>query len=181
MKQPSKNAKAQLSEILSGEKEIVAIKGTKHYVRIGTIKNGTLEKLTSLWSKRDMSKRPEGVNDTMAIAVDDIYFNHKEAAYIVLNSFWKIKLFHWIVWRWFAFVWQLDETQLSDILSVGKKKIPLLSYYENIVLTLDMRTDMVRMTKKEAEEYRREVISAQERLSAQSSQSSAAHAGGSAE
>lgn len=138
MKQPSKQAKAQLSEILSGEKEIVAIKGTKHSVRIGTIKNGTLEKLTSLWSKRDMSKRPEGVNDTMAIAVDDIYFNHKEAAYIVLNSFWKIKLFHWIVWRWFAFVWQLDETQLSDILSVGKKKIPLLSYYENIVLTLYM-------------------------------------------
>lgn len=181
MKQPNKLAKAQLSDILSGEKETVAIRGTKHSVRIGTIKNGTLEKLTALWARRDMSKRPEDVNETMAITVDDVYFNHKEAAYIVLNSFWKIKLFHWLVWRWFAFVWQLDETQLTDILTVGKKKIPLLSYYENMVLTLDMRTDMVRMTKKEAEEYRREVILAQERLSVQSSPNSAVPADGSAE
>ncbi len=122
MKQPNKQAKAQLSNILFGGKETVSIKGTNHSVSVGTIKNGTLEKLTSLWSKRDMSKRPENVDDTVSIAVDDIYFSHKEAAYIVLNSFWKIKLFHWLVWRWFAFVWQLDETQLTDILTAGKKK-----------------------------------------------------------
>lgn len=172
MKAPSKSAQAELSDITTDGVEIVKIRGTKHTVRITAVKNGTLEKVTTLWSKRDMSEPPKDANDTLSILRKDIYFSHKEAAYFVLNSYWKIKLFHWVVWRWFAFVWQLDESQLTDILVAAKKKIPFLSFFKNIVLTMDMRTDILRMTTKEAEQYRREVILAQEQLSAQSSPSS---------
>lgn len=169
MKQPNKLAQAQVASLLSNSTEIVKISRSKHSVAIGPIKNGTLEKVTALWNRRDMAESPKNANDTLSIVRKDVYFSHKEAAYFVLNSYWKIKLFHWLVWRWFAFVWELDETQLSDILEVAKKKIPLMSYYKNIVLTMDMRTDVLRMTTKEAEQYRQEVILAQERLSAQSS------------
>lgn len=119
-----------------------------------------------------MSEPPKDANDTLSILRKDIYFTHKEAAYFVLNSYWKIKLFHWIVWRWYAFIWQLTETQLTEILEVAKKKIPLMSFYKNIILTMDMRTDTLKMTTKEAEQYQREIILEQERLSAQSTQSS---------
>lgn len=172
MKSPNKLAQAELSDIVSNTSEVIKISGTNHTVRIAPVKNGTLEKVTTLWSKRDMAEPPKDANDTLSILRKDIYFSHKEAAYFVLNSYWKIKLFHWIVWRWFAFVWQLDENQLSDILIAAKKKIPFLSFFKNIVLTMDMRTDILRMTTKEAEQYRREVILAQEQLSAQSSRSS---------
>lgn len=171
MKQPSKYAQNQVADILSDKGEIVPIPGTKHTVCITPLKNGTLEKVTELWNKRDMVDVPKDANDTLTIIRKDVYFSHKEAAYFVLNSYWKIKLFHWLVWRWFAFVWQLDESQLTDILITAKKKIPLMSFYKNIILTMDMRTDILRMTTKEAEQYRREVISAQEQHSAQNFQS----------
>ena len=172
MKRPSKEAQARLAELLSDKAEVVKISGTKHSVTITPVKNGTLEKVTALWSKRDMSEPPKDANDTLSILRKDIYFTHKEAAYFVLNSYWKIKLFHWIVWRWYAFIWQLTETQLTEILEVAKKKIPLMSFYKNIILTMDMRTDILKMTTKEAEQYQREIILEQERLSAQSTQSS---------
>jgi hypothetical protein len=56
---------------------------------------------------------------------------------------------------------------MNAIIKEGKKKLTaiLQSYYENMVLTLDTREDMMKMTSKEAEQYQAELISVVEQLS----------------
>lgn len=46
---------------------------------------------------------------------------HKVAAYIILNNWYKIVLFHPIVWRWMYYVNEYTSDQLLPIIIEGKK------------------------------------------------------------
>lgn len=170
MNYPSKEAQAELSAIMQDTPAIVEIAGTNKRYKIRGIKPYTIECLTALWIERDLS-RPEGAADNLKSLCQDPYFNHKQAALMVLNSFFKIKLFWCFLWRWWAYVKGYEEHQLTDIISEGKKKIPLSAYWMNLLFTLDMRNDWMQMTKKEAEQYRAEHLSAPAQPSSKSSHS----------
>ena len=99
---------------------------------------------------------------------DSPYFNHKQAALFMLNGYARIRLLYGIVWRWWAYVRQWEEWQLTDVIVAAKKKIPLRAYWTNMALTADMRNDWMTMTAKEAAQYQADAISAAARLSSKS-------------
>src|SRR5574344_11815 len=44
------------------------------------------------------------------------------AALMVLNGFWSIKLLYWLKWRWFYYVKQYNETELTELLHFADVK-----------------------------------------------------------
>lgn len=170
MKQPDKRVRQELSDIQNDRAERISIRDTKRHVKVRGMKPYTIERLTALWVARDLA-RCEDSGSTLHSLCRDPYFNHKQAALIVLNGWFRIKFFWGLLWRWWAYVREYEEYQLTDIIVAGKKKIPLTSYWTNIALTVDMRNDWITMTNKEAEQYRAELLLVAERHSSKSTPS----------
>lgn len=93
---------------------------------------------------------------------------HKVFTLGVLNSFIKIKLFYPLLWRWFYYVKGYSWDELLPAVTLIKKKIPLEAYWQGMALSVDMMTSWRTMEKKEAEQYRRELMSAAFQLSEKS-------------
>ena len=68
---------------------------------------------------------------------------------MVLNGFWKIKFMYWIVWRFFYYIKQYTENELTELLEMGKKKVPLDAYYANIISLTELKVTSMMMKKKE--------------------------------
>jgi len=157
MKQPNKNARRAYNEILSDEAAVIAIAGTKRTVKVSGIKPYTIECLTKLWSEREM-QIPDSSSETLKAVCIDPYFSIKCACTIVLNSYWKLRLFYPLKWRIWAYLRGYSEEQMEPIIAEGKKKLPLESFWKNMVFLTDMRADWMRMTTKEAETFQAEQI-----------------------
>ena len=104
------------------------------------------------------------------------YFAFKEAALMILNNDIRIRLFYGFLWRYLAH--KYDETQIVQIVEAGKKKLPLTAHYKIMAFSMDMRTDMVKMTAKEAEQYRAELLLGAKQLLSKTSPLTGALAGG---
>ena len=75
---------------------------------------------------------------------------------MILNHDIKIRLFYGLYWRILAH--RYNETQILPIVEEGKKKLPLMAHYEIMTYSADMRTDWKKLTKKEAEQFRAELL-----------------------
>jgi len=178
MKQPTLEQRKEYMDIVDDAVTIVPIKGTKRTVRIRWIKPYTMERITKIWIERDLaSARLESGADVLKDLAKEPYFAFKEAALMVLNHDIKIRLFYGLYWRWLAH--KYSEEQILDIVAVGKKKLPLSAHYGILAYSLDMRTDWVTMTRKEAERYRAELLLEEKRLSSRISRSTGGPDGGS--
>lgn len=165
-------------DIVEDAVTIVPIKGTKRKVRLRWIKPYTMERITKVWIERDLaSARLESGADVLKDLAKEPYFAFKEAALMILNHDIKIRLLYGLYWRWLAH--KYDETQIVDIIAEGKKKIPLMARYMTMAYLLDMRTDWMAMTKKEAERYRAELLLEEKRRSSRTSRSTGGRDGGS--
>ena len=159
MKQPDLPQRKEYMDIVNDSVTIVPIRGTRKSVRLHWIKPYTLERLTDIWIERDLAAASiENTADSLKDLVKEPYFAFKEAALMILNNDLKIRLWYWAYWRWLAF--RYDETQMVDIIATGKKKLPLWAHFNTIVYSMDMRADMMKMTKKEVEQYQAELLSA---------------------
>lgn len=147
----------------------VEIPGTKKRVHLRGVKPYTLEKITELWLKRDSMSIPEDSASTLKSMCSEPYFAIREALYFVLNSWWKINLFHRFLTFWWSKVKGYTDEQMLPIILEGKKKLPLTAHWTIMAYSADMRTDMVKMTKTEAEQFRAELLSAASRLSSKNS------------
>lgn len=127
-----------LNEVMEDSVDEVSIKGSKKKYRIGWMKKGTMRKISSVALEK-------GEDDTLSA---------KTAALIILNNYWKIKFFYPILWRWFFYVKEYTDDQLSEILAVGKKKVPYIPFLTNTILVTGMRDTIMTMTKEEAERIR---------------------------
>lgn len=135
---PSLEDEKLLNDVMEDSVDEVFIKGTNKKYKIGWLKKGTMRKITSV--------ALEDNKDDMLSA--------KTSALIVLNNYWKIKFFYPILWRWFFYVKEYTDEQLSEILSVGKKKVPYIAFLTNTILVTGMKDTIMTMTKKEAERIR---------------------------
>lgn len=168
MKQPSLQARKEYDEIVNDSVTIVPIRGTRKSVRIRWMKPYTMERITQVWIERDLaSAKIEEGTDVIRDLCKEPYFAFKEAALMILNHDLKIRLFYPLYWRWLAY--RYDETQMTDIIAAGKKKLPLMAHYATMAYSMDMRTDLMKMTKREAEQYRAELLSAVKQPSAKTS------------
>ena len=168
MKQPDKQARRAYFESTKDKAEGVQIPGTKRIVKLRGLKPYTIERLTELWIERD-AVLPESSSDTLKSVCIEPYFSIKEAVLFTLNSFWKIKLLYALKWRIWAYLRGYTEEQMLPILKAGKKKLPLTAHWMNMAFCVDMREDWMKMTTKEAEQYRAELLSAAKELSAKNS------------
>ena len=168
MKQPTLEQRKEYNDIVNDSVSVVPIEGTKKSVRLHWIKPYTMERITKVWLEREMaSAKIGGGAEVLKDLAKEPYFAFKEAALMILNNYFKIRLFYGLYWRWLAF--RYNETQMAPIIAEGKKKLPLMAHYEIMAYSLDMRTDMMKMTKKEAEQYRAELLSEANRLSSKTS------------
>ena len=158
-----------LDENANDTPTVVQIPDTKKSVKISGIKPYTLEKVTQLWLKRDSMAIPEDSASTLKSMCAEPYFAVREALYFVLNDWFKINLFHRFLTFWWSKVKGYTEEQMLPIIMEGKKKLPLTAHWMIMAYSADMRTDMMKMTKKEAEQYRAELLSAAKQLSSKNS------------
>ena len=177
MKQPTLEQRKEYMDIVGNSVSVVPIKGTKRSVRLRWIKPYTMERITKVWLERDLaSAKVEKGSDVLKDLAKEPYFAFKEAALMILNHDIKIRLFYGFYWRWLAF--KYDETQIEPIIEEGKKKLPLMAHYETMAFSMDMRTDMMTMTKREAEQYRAELLLEAKRRSSKTSQNTGDQDGG---
>lgn len=169
MKQADINARQGLDEVVDDSPAIVKIPGTKKSVSLRGVKPYTLERITKLWLQRDSLAIPEDSASTLKSMCSEPYFAVKEALYFVLNDYWKIRLFHRIMSWWWGKVKGYTDEQMLPIILEGKKKLPLTAHWMIMAYSSDMRTDMMKMTKTEAEQFRAELLSAASRLSSKNS------------
>lgn len=66
-----------------------------------------------------------------------------------LNGFFKIKLFYWFLWRWYYYIRQYGQEELSDAVAMIKKKVPLTAYLANTTLLIGMRQTIMQMNRQE--------------------------------
>ena len=169
MKSIDVKARQELNEITGNKPAIVGIPGTQKVVKLYGVKPYTLEKITELWIERDVNAVPEDSASTLKSMCSEPYFAVREALYFVLNSWWKINLFHKFLTFWWGKVKGYTEEQMLPIILEGKKKLPLTAHWMIMAYSADMRTDMMKMTKKEAEQYRAELLSVAKQLSSKNS------------
>lgn len=135
------------------------------------IKPYTIERLTRVWSEVEQTAPAEDAPQTLRYTCAHAYLPYEEAALYSLNSYWKIRLFL----RLRTWIWSMRYSveQMNAVIAEGKKKLLLTLrwYYENMALTMDTREDWMRMTAKEAGQYRAELISAAGRLSSRNTPS----------
>ena len=140
--QPTPEQQAALDNVIDNSVDEVRIPGTKSVYKIKWLRWGARRKITRIMQ----SKRAD----------DEILFLHKIAACIILNGYWRIKFFFPFLWRWFAYIKQYSEGQLSPIIETGKKKVPAEDFYLTTILVIGMKDLMMTMTKREAELILRE-------------------------
>jgi hypothetical protein len=169
MKPADINARKGLNEVVNDTATIVKIPHTKKEVALRGVKPYTLEQITKLWLERDSMAVPEDSASTLKSMCSEPYFAVREALYFVLNSWWKINLFHKFLTFWWGKVKGYTDEQMLPIILEGKKKLPLTDHWMLMAYSADMRTDMTKMTKTEAEQYRAELLSAANQLSSKSS------------
>lgn len=153
---------------------MVSIPGTKKKVKVSGVKPYTMEALTALWIERDLaSVKVKDGSDVLKDMAKEPYFAVKEACLFVLNSYWKIRLVYPLMWRIWAYLKGYTDEQMLPIIAEGKKKLQLSAHWSIMASSLDMRTDMMMMTKKEAEQYRAELLSAEKLLLQKTSRNTA--------
>lgn len=119
---------------------------------------GTIKFITKIWQERELAAA--SVKDGAELASDLVkwpYFSFKEAAALYLNGDLKLRFFWPFLWRWWAF--RYTESQMLPIIKAGKKKLPLWTHYEIMAFSMDMRTDVMKMTKQEVLQSRAEQVS----------------------
>lgn len=168
MKQADINARLGLNEITEDKPTIVKIPFTQKTVSLRGVKPYTLERITELWIERDSMTIPEDSASTLKSMCSEPYFAIKEALYFVLNSWWKINLFHKFLTFWWGKVKGYTDEQMLPIILEGKKKLPLTTHWMLMAYSADMRMDMKKMTKTEAEQFRAELLSVAKQLSSKS-------------
>lgn len=170
--QPDKNARRAYMDLVDDVPTLVNIPRTRRSVKLRGMKPYTIERLTRLWLERELySELPKTSGDTLKSLATEPYFAIKEAVLMVLNSYWGIRILYPLKWRVWAFFRQYDEKQVLPIIQEGKKKLPLMAHWSNMAFSVDMRNDWMKMTAREAEQYRAELLSAASLHSSKSSPS----------
>lgn len=162
MNQPELATRIALAQIEASKVEEVTIPGRKRSLKISFLHDYTVQKITELLLEREELEkvaREGNADDIMRSAVKHPYFSIKMAALAVLNTPFKIAVFYPLVWRWWAFVRRYNEMEIASVTTAIGKKIRLycLMSFQVMQCFQATRTDLMTMTKGEAEQSLREL------------------------
>lgn len=153
MKQPDKAKQKKLNDVLEDSKDTIEIRG--HKFTIGWIKKGVIRRLT----------------DTILNCKHEDELSARCASLLLLNGYWKIKLFHWIYWR---YLWRTySDEELFELTAVAKKKVDFQTqaYLTNTIYLIGMKDTIMTMTREEAERTLQELKQGQHSATEKSTQS----------
>lgn len=131
IKQPNIDEQKVLDGVIEDIPEYASIRGHKYKVKC--LKGGTRRRITEVVLK-------DGNDDMQSCMC---------SALIILNGYWAIKMKYWFLWRWFYYVKQYGEEELTEILALGKKKVPLDEYFANTILLTGLKDTSMMMKKTE--------------------------------
>lgn len=144
----SKETRKTLNSIASDAADVVVVRGREFKIR--WIRPDVNWKINSLVDTEDKKERSQTI--------------HKVFTLGILNSFFKIKFFYPLLWRWFYYVKGYTWEELTPAITLIKKKIPLAAFWQNMALSVEMMTSWRAMEKKEADQYRQELMLAASQL-----------------
>lgn len=154
IKQPTLDEQKELNDILTRKATYIEVRNKKW--KSAPLFNGTLRKMTDIF----LSEKEE----------DKV--NAKCAAAFLLNGYWSIKFFYWIVWRWMYYVKQYTNAELLPYILECKKKMGVEEYFLATISLTEMTDTWKQMTRKEVQAIQVELASAQLGLSQKSTQTS---------
>lgn len=144
MKQPTLDIQRELSLLAENTPEEVAIPYTNKKIKIGWMHHKTIRKITDVLNSKAKSPKDEDV------------ILCKATALIVLNGFWKIKLFYPFLWRWYAYVREYHDYQMMPIIEAAKKKAPQIPYFVSMTYLTGLKDSLATMSREEVERMHRE-------------------------
>ena len=159
MEQPTIQDEKELMAINDDAKTTVEIPRSKKKYKIGYMRPFSQERFT----KFILDAEPDVPNSELSVLVDikkRSRLQHKAASIAILNRWYKIVLFHWVLWRWLFFIKEYTADQLTPIIIEGKKKIQAQAYSVNMAFLAMMMETAKTMTTKEAKAYQAELLSA---------------------
>lgn len=146
MKQPSKEIQALLHELKEDKPYEIELGGKKYRVRY--LKDKTAE-LASYESLKLSNSAPESVAEAIEMAKKERGVMARCVAYLLLNSYWKIKLFHWIYWRYLS--WTMSRRALASGIIYTQMALDLEAFSVGTQFLAAMNTLQMKKTREEAE------------------------------
>ena len=161
IKQPTLQQEQELLEINDDWNTVINIPG-RNSVKVGYMRPYTTERLSKLMLQSKVKLSDGDEMEALELTKTKGNIPARLASLVILNRMWKIRLFHWAHWRWIAKVQEWTFNQCLPIIIAGKKKIPLAEFEMCIMLGVAMMETTRTMTTKEVEQYRQELLLAQE-------------------
>lgn len=132
--QPNDEEQRELLSVMLNNVDYCELRGKKIGLRWTT--GETLKKITSVMLDK------EG---------DESKVSCKCAAAIILRGWFKIKLFYWLLWRWFYYVKGYGDHELKPLIELAQKKTPVTQYYEVMTLLTGLKITKEIMTREEVQ------------------------------
>lgn len=154
IKQPTIEDEKLLNEVIENNPDELEAFGRKW--KIGYLRNGTKRKVTNILMRE---KQEDKVSS-------------KCTAALLLNGYFKIFFFYWILWRWLYYIKQVGDEELLPIMEYCKKKVDVESYCLVTIYLTEMRDTIMTMTREEVNRFLQESRGAQHGASEKNTQPS---------
>ena len=149
MKQPELDIQNEYLKFCYKEKSVLKLGEGKKPVKIGWQLPYTID-MTTKYTLEVELEAPQTENEKLLYAKKKHKLAAKASSCIILNNFFKIKLFHWFHWRWLYYVRQYNDLQFAMIIFEGQKKSPVEAFLTGMQFLTMGKTTMMTMTKEEA-------------------------------
>ncbi len=165
VRQPSRIEQMTYQSLRDNDATIVKVRKKKYKIR--WLKNGQLAKMGRLLLHKktfDVARGEKEDNkqeDILSSFLADQKLACKTAAIMVLDGFWKVRMKYWFLWRWFYYIRQYQPSELDDLISEGKKKVPLEQFLKVTMYLTGARDTLMMMRTAEAERILHELSSVQ--------------------
>lgn len=166
IKQPTEEQQREYISARDNDATVVRIEGTNKKYKIRWLRNGQMVKLSRLLLHKadtdDQDPKDGDKSDILREVLSDNKLACKAAAIFILNSWVKLKLCYWFLWRWFYYVKEYSDAQLHELLNEGKKKVPWVQFLGTTMCLTEAKGTLMNMTMREAEHTLQELRSAQD-------------------
>lgn len=138
----ARKTKAPTQPLMSEERALFgAVDNETEYIEIRNRRIGLHD--LSGWAKHKISKV------LLKEGGDEFSVGCKCIAAARLNSYFRIKLTWWFLWRWYYYMCNYTDSELTDAICLIKKKVASGSYFFNTTLLIGMRETMMSMSREE--------------------------------
>ena len=152
VRQPKVEAQREYASLRDNDTSVVYVRKKKY--KLHWLKKGQIAKLGRILLEQAKDEPDkEGVQSTNALLelVSSGKNACKAAAIYLLDGYWKLKFGYWLLWRWFYYIRQYDDEELLELLSEGKKKVPLEQFLAVTMCLTGAKDTLMMMRTAEAE------------------------------